>query len=433
MLVKKEENPMLRRLAVFAGVVFSAAAWLGYSASPPDEYRTVGPPEQLNLPKPLATTVAAKRSEVIGWPAGRTPSALPGFQVAAYAEGLETPRQLYVLPNGDVLVTEYGSERGRATGRITLLRDPGPDGKPKVREVFLSGLNLPFGMLLLGNYFYVGNTDGIVRYPYHTGDTRITASGEKILDLPTGGHNTRNLIAKADGSKIYVAVGSSSNVDESGNDARDPRRAAVLEINPDGSGMRVFASGIRNPVGMSWQPGASSLWIVVNERDNLGDELVPDYFTHVREGAFYGWPYSYYGQNEDPRKKGQRPDLVAKAIPPDYALGNHVAPLGLVFYTGSLFPQSYRSGAFIAEHGSWNRSHFNGYRVVYLAFQNGKPSGDPQDFLTGFIANEQNSTVYGRPVGLAVAPGGSLLVADDGGNKVWRVSYAGAGKSASSK
>ena len=389
--------------------------------------RTVGPPEKLVLPKPLATPAATKRSKVIGWPAGRTPTALPGFQVSAFAEDLDTPRAIYVLPNGDVLVAENGggtgARSGQGGGRITLLRDIDQNGKAKVREVFLSGLNRPFGMLLLGDKLYVGNTDGIVRYPYQPRQTQMTASGEKILDLPTGGHYTRNLLANSDGSKIYVAVGSLSNVDENGTDPKDPRRAAVLEMNPDGSGMRVFANGIRNPVGMSSQPGTNSFWVVVNERDNLGDDLVPDYFTRVREGAFYGWPYSYFGHNEDPRKKGQRPDLVAKAIPPDYALGTHVAPLGLVFYRGASFPQQYRNGAFIGEHGSWNRSHFAGYKVAFVPFRNGKPSGDPQDFLTGFIASEADSTVYGRPVGLAVASDGSLLVADDGGNVVWRVSY----------
>lgn len=421
---------MSLRMTFFAGIAIAGSLWLGYGELLPagdsargDGIRTIGPPEKLTLPKPFATPAASKSSKVIGWPAGRAPIALPGFQVTALAESLEVPRSLYVLPNGDVLVAEMGRGAGQGAGRITLLRNADQDGKTKLREVFLSGLNRPFGMLLVGGHFYVGNTDGIVRYPYHPGETRITASGEKILDLPAGGHNTRNLVANDDGSKIYVAVGSSSNVDERGNDAKDQRRAAILEINPDGSGMRVFASGLRNPVGLAWQPGTKSLWTVVNERDNLGDDLVPDYLTRVREAAFYGWPYSYFGQNEDPRKKGQRPDLVAKAIPPDYALGTHVAPLGLVFYRGVSFPQQFRNGAFIGQHGSWNRSRFAGYKVVFLPFQNGKPGGDPQDFLTGFIANEEDSTVYGRPAGVAVASDGSLLVADDGGNKIWRVSY----------
>lgn len=391
--------------------------------------RTVGPSDRLVLPQPLATPSAEKRSNVIGWPAGRTPTALPGFRVTAFAESLDSPRQLYVLPNGDVLVAESprgGRPGAQATSRITLLRDADKDGKPEVREVFVEGLNRPHGMVLVGNRFYVGNTDGVVMFPYQRGQTKIAAKGEKILDLPTGGgHYTRNLLARSDGSKIYVAVGSGSNVDESGADAKDPRRAAILEMNPDGSGMRVFAGGLRNPVGLDLQPGTNTVFTVVNERDALGDDLVPDYLTSVRDGAFYGWPYSYYGQNEDPRKKGQRPDLVAKAIPPDYALGPHVAPLGIAFYRGTSFPQQYRNGAFVGLHGSWNRSSFNGYKVAFIPFQNNKPSGDPQDFLTDFIANRADSTVYGRPVGVAVAADGSLLVADDGGNVVWRVSYGG--------
>jgi glucose/arabinose dehydrogenase len=261
-----------------------------------------------------------------------------------------------------------------------------------------------------------------MRYRYQPGQTKLAGPGEKILDLPTGGgHYTRNLLAKPDGTKLYVAVGSSSNVDENGADAKDPRRAAILEINPDGSGMRVFASGLRNPVGMDWEPTTKTLWTVVNERDALGDELVPDYATSVRDGAFYGWPYSYFGKHEDPRKKGQRPDLVAKAVVPDFALGAHTASLGLAFYTATKFPVKYRGGAFIGQHGSWNRSNFVGYKVAFLPFRDGKPSGALEDFLTGFIAS--GNEVYGRPVGVAVVQDGSLLVADDEGNKVWHVTY----------
>jgi len=391
--------------------------------------RTVGPADRLVLPPPNATPSNENRSKVIGWPAGKTPTPLAGFRVAPFADGMTSPRELYTLPNGDVLVAESprggGNQNAGAASppsRITLLRDANGDGKPEVREVFIANLNRPHGMVLVGSRFYVGNTDGVLMFPYQPGQTRIAGSGEKILELPTGGHYTRNLAAKPDGSKIYVSVGSRSNVDENGEDAKDSRRAAVLEINPDGSGMRVFAGGLRNPVGLKFQPGTNTLWTVVNERDRLGDDLVPDIFTSVREGAFYGWPYTYYGKNEDPRKKGQRPDLVAKAIAPDYALGPHVAPLGLTFYTGASFPAEYRNGAFVGLHGSWNRSRFNGYKVVFIPFQNGRPSGDPQDFLTGFVANPADSTVYGRPVGVAVLRDGSLLVADDGGNVVWRVS-----------
>jgi glucose/arabinose dehydrogenase len=291
-----------------------------------------------------------------------------------------------------------------------------------VRESFLTGLNMPHGMAVLGNWFYVGNTDGVVRYPYKLGQTKIDAKPQKVLDLPAGGHYTRNLIADPAGKKLYIAVGSSSNVDEDSADAEDPRRAAILEMNPDGSAMRVFAGGLRNPVGMDWEPSSKILWTVVNERDLLGDDLVPDYLTSVKEGAFYGWPYSYFGQIEDPRKKGQRPDLVAKAIKPDYALGSHTAALGLAFYNGKSFPQRYRGGAFIGMHGSWNRSKMVGYKVAFIPFANGTPAGPMEDILTGFIADESKFEAHGRPVGVTVAPDGSLLVADDSGGKVWRVS-----------
>jgi glucose/arabinose dehydrogenase len=277
-------------------------------------------------------------------------------------------------------------------------------------------------MALVGNWFYIGNTDGVVRYPYRTGQTKIDGKGAKILDLPAGGHHTRNLLADPAGRKIYVAVGSASNVDEENGWEKDQRRAGILEINLDGSGMRIFANGLRNPVGMDWEPRTKMLWTVVNERDLLGDDLVPDYLTSVKAGAFYGWPFSYFGQNEDPRKKGQRPDLVAKAIKPDYALGSHTAALGLAFYRGKMFPQRYQGGAFIGMHGSWNRSKMVGYKVAFVPFANGKPAGPIEDILTGFIADETKFQAYGRPVGVTVAPDGSLLVADDSGGKVWRVS-----------
>lgn len=389
-----------------------------------------GPAEKLVLPPPFATPSVRNRSKVIGWPKGRTPIALPGFEVSLFADDLDNPRWIYVLPNGDMLVAESIREsrnrpEERSANRITLFRDTDKDGKPDLREVFLSGLSKPIGMWLLGDRFYVGNTDGLVRFPYETGATRIEAKGEKILDLPAGGHFTRNIVADPAGRKLYISVGSISNVDESGEDAKDPRRAAILEVNPDGSGMRVFASGLRNPVGMDWEPTTNVLWTVVNERDHLGDELVPDYLTSVRNGAFYGWPYSYFGQNEDPRKKGQRPDLVAKAVVPDFALGSHVAPLGLVFYRGGSFPSRYHGGAFIGNHGSWNRSNPVGYNVVFVPFRDGKPSGPIEEFLTGFLANPKTNEAYGRPVGVAVWHDGSLLVADDAGKKIWRVKAGG--------
>ena len=379
-----------------------------------------GPSDKLILPPPNATRPRANPASQIPWPTDKTPTAPAGFEVSLFADELDNPRMIYVLPNGDVLVME--SLPQQSTSRIVLLRDSAKSGTPTVRQSFLRRLNMAFGMALIGNRFYVGNTDGIVVFPYRSGDTQIKRRPEKILDLPGGGHYTRNLLADPAGKKIYVAVGSSGNIDEQRVDEKDPRRAAILQINPDGSGMRVFASGLRNPVGIDWEPKTHTLWTVVNERDMLGDELVPDYLTEARDGAFYGWPYSYFGQNEDPRKKGQRPDLVAKAIKPDFALGSHVAALGLAFYQGKSFPERYHGGAFIGMHGSWNRSDLVGYKVAFVPFQNGKPSGVIEDFLTGFIANPKISQVYGRPVGVAIWTDGSLLVADDAAGKVWRVS-----------
>ena len=406
---------------VFFGVsllLFSLSSLAADQANP--RVVETGPSDKLILPPPNATRAVANPASVIPWPKEKTPTAPAGFEVSLFADDLDNPRMIYVLPNGDVLVME--SLPQRSTSRIVLLRDSAKSGTPAVRESFLRRLNMAFGMALIGNRFYVGNTDGIVVFPYRSGDTQIKRRPEKILDLPGGGHYTRNLLADPAGKKIYVAVGSSGNIDEQRVDEKDPRRAAILQINPDGSGMRVFASGLRNPVGIDWEPKTHTLWTVVNERDMLGDELVPDYLTEARDGAFYGWPYSYFGQNEDPRKKGQRPDLVAKAIKPDFALGSHVAALGLAFYQGKSFPERYHGGAFIGMHGSWNRSDLVGYKVAFVPFQNGKPSGVIEDFLTGFIANPKISQVYGRPVGVAIWTDGSLLVADDAAGKVWRVS-----------
>jgi len=403
---------------VISLLLFSLSTLAAEQANP--RVVETGPSDKLILPPPNATRAVANPASVIPWPKEKTPTAPAGFEVSLFADDLDNPRMIYVLPNGDVLVME--SLPQRSTSRIVLLRDSAKSGTPAVRESFLRRLNMAFGMALIGNRFYVGNTDGIVVFPYRSGDTQIKRLPEKILDLPGGGHYTRNLLADPAGKKIYVAVGSSGNIDEQRVDEKDPRRAAILQINPDGSGMRVFASGLRNPVGMDWEPKTHTLWTVVNERDMLGDELVPDYLTEARDGAFYGWPYSYFGQNEDPRKKGQRPDLVAKAIKPDFALGSHVAALGLAFYQGKSFPERYHGGAFIGMHGSWNRSDLVGYKVAFVPFQNGKPSGVIEDFLTGFVANPKISQVYGRPVGVAIWTDGSLLVADDAAGKVWRVS-----------
>lgn len=407
-------------LAVYLCAVFLFLGSLDAAEQIDQHFVETGPAEQLILPPPNATRAVANPPNVIPWPKGKTPTAPAGFEVNLFADELDNPRMLYVLPNGDVLVMESTPQQSQS--RIVLLRDSTRRGKPDIRQSFLRRLNMAFGMTLINNRFYVGNTDGIVVFPYTSGELRLQRNPEKILDLPTGGHYTRNLVADPAGKKIYVAVGSATNVDEQRVDEKDPRRAAILQVNPDGRGMRVFASGMRNPVGMDWDTKTNQLWAVVCERDMLGDELVPDYLTNVRESAFYGWPYSYFGQNEDPRKKGQRPDLVAKAIKPDYALGSHVAPLGLTFYNGKSFPAHYQGGAFIGMHGSWNRSSLAGYKVAFVPFENGRPSGPIEDFLTGFIVNPKSRDVYGRPVGVAVWTDGSLLVADDAAGKVWRVS-----------
>ncbi len=378
---------------------------------------------EVNLPAPDTTKSNEKHSEVIGWQDEQKPTAPEGFTVVRFAEGLEHPRWIYVAPNQDVFVAESDKEE-KSANRITLFRDTNKDGKPDLKVTFLEDLNQPLGMLVLDNYFYVANSDALMRFPYQKGQTKIEGKGEKILDLPAGGYNnhwTRNIISNADGSKIYISVGSASNVGEYGMDEEN-RRANILEINPDGSGEKIYASGLRNPVGMDWAPGTDVLWTSVNERDHLGDELVPDYLTSVQEDGFYGWPYAYFGANEDPRMRGKRPDLVAKTLIPEVPLGSHTASLGLAFYKGEKFPEKYQKGAFIGQHGSWNRSEFSGYKVVFVPFNNGKPTAKPEDFLTGFIADGSSSQVYGRPVGVAVLSDGAMLVADDAGNIIWRVS-----------
>ncbi len=398
---------------------------------------------RISLPEPDTNSSKTNFSDIIGWPDNKMPVAPAGFTVSRFSDGFQSPRWIYEAPNGDVFIAESATESslvkkagailsGKAksnqqkpsANRITILRDADKDGKPELKQAFLTGLKQPLGMLVIGNYFYVANTNGIVRYPYRPGDTKLNnASGKMILNLPAGGYNnhwTRNIIANADGSKIYISVGSGSNVAEHGMD-NEIRRANILEINPDGSSERIYASGLRNPVGMDWAPGTSTLWTSVNERDGLGDDLVPDYLTGVKEGAFYGWPYSYFGQIEDPRLKGKAPELVDKALIPDVPLGSHTASLGLAFYDQQAFPGKYHRGAFVGQHGSWNRSELVGYKVVFVPFKNGRPSGAPEDFLTGFIAGGDKSEVYGRPVGLAVLKDGSLLVADDASNVIWRI------------
>ena len=380
---------------------------------------------QLRLPQPYATKSVVNKSQVIGWKDGKTPLAPSGFQVNKFADGFQNPRWIYVAPNGDLFISE-ASTRGNSADRITIMKDENKDGSYEVRGEFLSQLNRPFGMLILGNYFYVANTDALVRYPYSPGERSVKGKGEKILDLPAGGYNnhwTRNIIASADGKKILISVGSGSNVGENGMD-KEIRRANILEVDPDGKGERIIASGLRNPVGMDFEPRTQTLWTAVNERDELGDDLVPDYITSVKDGGFYGWPYSYFGQHEDPRLKGQRPDLVKKAIVPDVPIGSHTASLGLAFYKAKAFPAKYHDGVFVAQHGSWNRSVLSGYKVMFVPFKNGNVSGIPEDFLTGFIADAEKSTVYGRPVCVALLPDGSLLISDDASNTLWQITSA---------
>jgi glucose/arabinose dehydrogenase len=398
------------------------------------------PPERQAIP---TVDIAPAR----GWPAGAAPRPAPGLAVQAFASGLEHPRWLHVLPNGDVLVAETNApERpvenkglrakimgavmkraGAATpsaNRISLWRDADGDGVAETRSVFLEGLNSPFGMALVGAHLYIANSDAVVRVPYATGALRASVVPVKVADLPAGPRNhhwTKGLIASRDGRKLYVTVGSNSNVAEHGM-GEEVERAAILEMNLDGGARRVFASGLRNPNGLDWEPVTGMLWTTVNERDEIGSDLVPDYMTSVRDGGFYGWPWSYFGQHVDERVRPPRPDMVAKAIKPDYALGPHTACLGLAFYTGALLPARYRGGAFVGQHGSWNRRPPSGYRVVFVPFRGGRPSGPVEDVLTGFLDAEGNA--HGRPVGVAVAGDGALLVADDVGNVVWRVAPA---------
>ena len=404
---------------------------IGASPKLPDIQHYLLPPMKVAKPQP--------------WTSGEVPTAGPGLKVVALATGLSHPRSIYPLPNGDILVVEsdgpqepvhrpkeivmglvmgMASNSAKAPNRILLLRDTNGDGKADVRSVFIDHLNSPFGVALVGNDLYVAATDAIIRFPYSAGQTHVSDPGTKLTDLPGGPinhHWTKSLVASVDGTKLYAGVGSNSNITENGMQA-EVDRAAIWEIDRATGAHRVFASGLRNPNGLSWEPVTGKLWAVVNERDEIGPNLVPDYMTSVEPGAFYGWPYSYYGRHIDPRVMPQRPDLVAKAIAPDYALSSHVAPLGLAFYTGSNLPAAYRGGAFVGEHGSWDRSPLNGYKVVYVPFAGGKPAGPARDILTGFLTS--NGKARGRPVGLAVDRAGGLLVADDLGNAVWRVTGA---------
>jgi glucose/arabinose dehydrogenase len=427
--------------AVVALCALVAAACGGASRLPVSS--GVGPDP--HLPPPDRSLIpVVKVAEARGWPSGQMPVSVEGASVGALAAGLDHPRWLYVLPNGDVLVAEtngperpkdnrglkgwffrrYQKKAGAAVpsaNRITLLRDEDRDGQAEVRTVFLDGLDSPFGMALVGETLYVANTDALVRVPYQRGQTEIRARPEKLVDLPAGPRNhhwTKNVIASPDGARLYVAVGSNSNVAEHGMDEENGR-ACIWEVDAATGAHRVFASGLRNPVGMTWVADSGVLWTAVNERDELGNDLVPDYMTSVREGAFYGWPYSYFGSHVDERVKPRRPDLVARAIAPDYALGSHTASLGLVYASHTSLPAPFQGGMFVGQHGSWNRNPPSGYKVVFVPFRDGSPAGEPLDVLTGFL--DGRGRALGRPVGVAIDATGALLVADDVGNAVWRV------------
>jgi glucose/arabinose dehydrogenase len=428
------------RAAVLTGSVLALAAC---GPSPGDPRRQIGahpylPPIHQYLLPPMHVVTN------IGWGHG-TPKASAGLQVKAFATGLRNPRSIYVLPNGDVLVAETQGPTApvhrpkelvmnwiekqshssvEAGNRILLFRDSEGYGLPQLQEVFIDHLNSPFGMVLVGNDLYVADTDAVLRFPYRTGEAHIDSPGTKLCDLPGGPidhHWTKSLTASPDGTKLYAGVGSNSNITENGFEA-EKERAAIWEIDRASGAHRLYATGLRNPNGLTFEPRTHVLWAVVNERDELGPDLVPDYMTSVKDGGFYGWPYSYYGQHLDPRVMPQRPDLVAKAIVPDYALSSHVAPLGMVFYTRRNLPAHYRGGAFVGEHGSWDREVLNGYKIVYIPFANGRPSGMAEDVVTGFVDGDK---AHGRPVGLAIDKTGALLIADDVGRAVWRVTAAG--------
>jgi glucose/arabinose dehydrogenase len=411
------------------------------------EQSSQGPNPQIPAPR-TGFIPTVNIADATGWPAKERPMPAEGLAVKAFATGLDHPRWMLVLPNGDVLVAETNApaqpedmkgikgwfaslfQKWAGAGvpsadRITLLRDRNKDGVAETRHVFLQGLNSPFGMALIDQDLYVANTDAILRFPYVTGQTQITARSEQIAELPAGEinhHWTKNIIASADGTALYATVGSNSNAAENGLDV-EQQRAAILKIDLSTRQSRIFASGLRNPNGLGWEPKTGQLWTVVNERDELGSDLVPDYLSTVKDGHFYGWPFSYWGQHVDLRVKPRNPDLVKRATVPDYALGNHVAPLGLAFASGALLPERFRNGAFIGEHGSWNREPLSGYKVVFVPFADGKPKGQPIDVLTGFVSKDGEAR--GRPVGVAIDQAGALLVADDVGNTIWRVTSAG--------
>jgi glucose/arabinose dehydrogenase len=437
---------MTMRNVLYLGLASAALLFASSCGKPQQAATSTTFGENPTLVEPVPQTVpTTKTATPVGWAEGAAPTVAEGFTVTRFAEGMTHPRWMYILPNGDMLVSQSATKASTGLSNIAanivmksvgaiapspndivLLRDTNGDGVADKSSVFIAGLTQPFGMALIGNAIYVANTNSVVRFPYKEGDTEIKTPGEKVTDLPfkegANGHWTRNLLAKSDGSKLYVTVGSASNIGDKGMEAEDGR-AAIYEMNPDGSGRRIFASGLRNPNGLAWEPKTGALWTTVNERDLLGDNLVPDYMTSVKDGGFYGWPYSYYGDHVDNRVQPQKPDMVAKATKPDYALGAHTGTLGLAFYGGALFPAHYQGGAFIGQHGSWNRSEPAGYKVIFVPFANGKPSGPPEDILTGFL--NAKGEAQGRPVGVAVDKAGALYVADDVGNVIWRVTPKG--------
>ncbi len=436
---------MIRRGAICVAILALAACGRSQSLDPS---RQLGPDPVLPEPAEAILMTDINLAKPVAWKNNEAPTVPPGFRIQAMATGLMSPRAVYPLGNGDILVVQalkegkepiervknpffdfiFGMAHSSSThgpsNRIVLLRDANGDGIAELKSVLLDHLNSPFGVTLVGNDLYVAETDKIMRYPFTPGETKITAPGVKVIDLPAGlinHHWTKSLTASPDGSKLYAGVGSNSNAQERGPEA-ETGRAAIWEVDPQSGAHKLYATGLRNPNGLTFYPGSNVLWTVVNERDELGPNLVPDYMTSVRPDGFYGWPYSYYGQHVDPRVRPQHPELVARAIAPDYALSSHVAALGLAFYTGDSFPPMFRGGAFVGEHGSWNRTTFNGYKVVFIRFAGGKPVGAPATFVNGFIGPDGKAR--GRPVGVAVDRTGALLIADDVGNTVWRVSYS---------
>ncbi|MBV8516971.1 MAG: sorbosone dehydrogenase family protein [Acidobacteria bacterium] len=369
-----------------------------------------------SMPRPYATHSAGNPPRVVRTrPAGAKLALPPGFHIDTWATDLGDPRNMVVAPNGDVFVTDT------AGGRILIYRDANGDGKPEQHFTFASDVDEPFGLTFRGDQLYVGTGNAIVRYAYKSGQTAASGAPVRLAALPEGGHSTRNVIFNRDGSKMYVAVGSDSNVND---ETDEPMRAAITEFNPDGSGKRIFASGLRNPIGLAWNPADQTLWTCVNERDGLGDDLVPDYATEVKSGAFYGWPFAYIGKHPEPRHTGEHPELVAKSIVPSLLIQAHSAPILMNFYEGKMFPASYRGGLFVALHGSWNRTQRTGYKVIFIPFRNGKPAGGYDDFVVGWSGDPEAATVWGRPAGVVVLRDGSLLVSDDGAGAIWRVTYA---------